>query len=460
MSKVSNERQVLSVSQLNRNVSLLLEKQLPMLWVEGEISNLARPASGHWYLTLKDKSAQVRCAMFRSSQQRVAFTPSNGMQVLVRCKVGLYEGRGDYQLIIEHMQEAGFGALQRQFDQLKQRLHSEGLFDPNHKQVLPASIKRIGVITSPSGAAIKDILAVLARRFPAIAVSIYPSVVQGDQAATALINALEIANRDARCDVLLLSRGGGSLEDLWCFNDEALARAIFASQLPVVSAVGHEIDFTIADFVADHRAATPSAAAELLSPDSAKLLSQLQGMKIQLIHAIRGRLRNLEQHNDFLSQRLRHPGQRLAEQTQHLTHLRTRLINAITSQLQRRKISLSALSNRHQTQHPRYVITIHRGTLNRALTQLSRATTQHVQRKRQRLVQNLHLLDTVSPLKTLERGYSVLRNDDGAVIRSIAEIHDGECVKAQVLDGEIRLTATEKRANSVISPGTKTPQAT
>ena len=266
------QRQILSVSQLNRQTRQLLETHLPLIWVEGELSNFACPASGHWYFSLKDEQAQVRCAMFRNRNSRVRLPsggrPGNGLQVLVRCRVSLYEGRGEFQLIVEHMEEAGLGALQRRFEQLKNKLDSEGLFTTEHKQPLPALPRRIGVITSPTGAAIQDILQVLQRRFAAIPVTIYPTAVQGQEAIAGLTHAIEQANDHGSCDVLIVGRGGGSMEDLWAFNEESVARAIFASDIPIISAVGHEVDFTIADFVADQRAPTPSAAAELLSPDS------------------------------------------------------------------------------------------------------------------------------------------------------------------------------------------------
>ena len=446
MNNTSTERRVLSVSQLNRSVRQLLEKNLSMLWIEGEISNLARPGSGHWYLTLKDSSAQVRCAMFRNSQARVRFTPSNGMQVLVRCKAGLYEGRGEFQLIIEHMEEAGSGALQRQFEQLKARLSDEGLFDTQHRQPLPTSIARIGVITSPSGAAIKDVLAVLARRFPATAVSIYPSLVQGEQAASQLVDAIQRANRDARCDVLLVTRGGGSLEDLWCFNEESVARAIFASRLPIVSAVGHEIDVTIADFVADHRAATPSAAAELLSPDRVEIDRQFKALRAQLADAIGRRIRDLQQRNDFLSQRLRHPGQRLGEQRRHLEHLTGRLLRAQILSLDRRQLQLAALYGRVQGQHPQHAVTGHKDRLQRTVQRLHLGIAQRLQRAQQRYTQTTHLLDAVSPLKTVARGYAIVRDGQGAVVKSVTGVRSGDQLKAQVGDGEIVFAVTDTTA--------------
>ena len=293
MEKNINNRQIFSVSELNRTVRQLLENSLTLLWVEGEISNFARPGSGHWYMTLKDEKSQVRCAMFKGSNMRVSFEPANGMSVLVRCKAGIYEGRGEYQLVIEHMEEAGFGALQRQFEQLKASLSKEGLFDSSHKREIPSSIHHAGIVTSPTGAAIKDILSVLRRRFPSIAVTIYPTAVQGEQAQSQIVEAITNANDDNRCDVLIVGRGGGSLEDLWSFNEESVARSIHNSRIPIVSAVGHEIDFTIADFVADLRAPTPSAAAELISPDCNKVGIQFRNLELDLAKTIMRRVQNL-----------------------------------------------------------------------------------------------------------------------------------------------------------------------
>ncbi|NNG14391.1 MAG: exodeoxyribonuclease VII large subunit, partial [Gammaproteobacteria bacterium] len=277
------QRQVFSVSELSGAARELLEDNFPLIWVEGEISNLAQPASGHIYFSLKDPSAQLRCAMFRMKRRLLDFDPENGQQVLVRAKVSLYEARGDFQLIIEHMEEAGDGALRREYEAMKRRLRNEGLFEAAHKQAIPELPKQIGVLTSPTGAAIRDILSVLKRRFPSIPILIYPVPVQGQGATKKIAQAIELANIRRECDVLLLSRGGGSLEDLWAFNEELLAHAIFKSEIPIVSAVGHEVDFTIADFVADVRAATPSAAAELLSPDRQEWLARLNSLQRRLL---------------------------------------------------------------------------------------------------------------------------------------------------------------------------------
>ena len=436
------ERQILSVSQLNRSVRHLLETQLPMLWVDGEISNFARPASGHWYLTLKDDQAQVRCAMFRNTNQRVGFQPSNGTQVLVRCRAGLYEGRGEYQLVIEHMEEAGFGALQRQFEMLKQQLSTEGLFDTQHKQPMPESVRHIGVITSATGAAVKDILSVLNRRFPSIRVSIFPTAVQGAQAAGQIIEAINNANRQGQCDALIVGRGGGSLEDLWPFNEETVARAIFASEIPIVSAVGHEVDFTIADFVADLRAPTPSAAAELLSPDGEDMLNQFEGFEILLGEAMTRKIRQLEQRTDYLQKRLQHPGRKLQEQAQHLDHLDIRLRRAMAGTMQQQAVRMKTLGDKLVRQNPRDAIVQRQQLVANAVKHMMRAVSQQLESKQNKTAQAMHLLDTVSPLKTLGRGYSIIRDNNDAVIRSVAAVKAGDELRGQLVDGEVVFAVT------------------
>tara|TARA_B110000879_G_scaffold129079_1_gene169745 strand:+ start:454 stop:1803 length:1350 start_codon:yes stop_codon:yes gene_type:complete len=437
-----SERQIFSVSQLNRSVRHLIETQLPLLWVEGEISNFARPASGHWYLTLKDDQAQVRCAMFRNSNQRVGFKPANGTQVLVRCRAGLYEGRGEYQLVIEHMEEAGFGALQRQFEQLKQQLSDEGLFDNQHKKPMPDSVSHIGVITSATGAAVKDVLSVLERRFPSIKVSIFPTAVQGDQAAKQIVEAIANANQLGQCDALIVGRGGGSLEDLWPFNEEVVARAIFASAIPIVSAVGHEVDFTIADFVADLRAPTPSAAAELLSPDGEDILNQFEGFEILLTEAMGRKIQQLGQRADYLKKRLRHPGHKLQEQSQHLDHLDIRLRRAINSRLEQQRQRMNLVQSQLARVHPGEAIDSYHQLVARYVKQMSRSIKQQLEVRRSRTGQAMHLLDTVSPLKTLGRGYSIIRDADDAVIRSVAAVAEGDVLRGQLEDGEVVFAVT------------------
>ncbi len=439
----STDRQIFSVSQLNRSVRHLLETQLPMLWVEGEISNFARPGSGHWYLTLKDDQAQVRCAMFRNANQRVGFQPANGTQVLVRCRAGLYEGRGEYQLVIEHMEEAGFGALQRQFEQLKQKLTAEGLFDNQHKQPMPESVRHIGVITSSTGAAVKDILSVLNRRFPAIKISIFPTMVQGEQAAGQIVQAIADANQYGLCDALIVGRGGGSLEDLWPFNEEAVARAIFTSEIPVISAVGHEVDFTIADFVADLRAPTPSAAAEVLSPDGEDMLNQFEGFEILLAEAVTRKIRHLEQSTDYLQKRLQHPGRKLQEQAQHLDHLDIRLRRAMAGKMQQQTAQMQSAQDRLVRQSPKQAIAQRKQAVANSVKQIMRAVGQQLELKQSKTAQAMHLLDTVSPLKTLGRGYSIIRDSSDKVVKTVAQVSAGDTLRGQLTDGEVVFSVTE-----------------
>src|ERR1700690_3977565 len=325
------DRDVYSVSRLNREVRVLLEGGFGSLWLEAEMSNLARPSSGHWYFSLKDATAQVRCCMFRQRNMLSAFAARDGQKVLVRARIGLYEPRGEYQLVIDHMEDSGLGALKRQFEELSAKLAAEGLCAAERKRPLPMIPKRIGVITSPTGAAIRDILHVLARRFAAVPVLIYPVSVQGAAAAAEIVAAVRFAGRHAACDVLILARGGGSLEDLWAFNDETLARAIVASPIPVISGVGHEIDFTIADFAADVRAPTPSAAAEIAVPDGEEWLASLSRLALRLR---RGLLRRLEAQRERLRwligrAALVSPSARLSQQTQRLDDLEQRMSRAL-----------------------------------------------------------------------------------------------------------------------------------
>src|SRR3984885_10328746 len=341
-------RDIYSVSRLNREVRVLLERGFASLWLEAEISNLARPSSGHWYFSLKDAGAQVRCCMFRQRNMLCAFGPKDGQKVLVRARIGLYEPRGEYQLLIDHMEDSGLGALKRQFEELSAKLAAEGLFAPERKRALPMIPKRIGVITSPSGAAIRDILHVLARRFAAVPVLIYPVSVQGATAAAEIVAAVRLAGRRAECDVLILARGGGSLEGLWAFNDEALSRAIVASPIPVVSGIGHEIDFTIADFAADVRAPTPSAAAEIAVPDGEEWLASLARLAQRLQRGLRRRVEAQRERLRWLIGRaaLVSPAARLSQQTQRLDDLEQRMSRALRQILADRRSLLGERRSR------------------------------------------------------------------------------------------------------------------
>ncbi|BFM20592.1 exodeoxyribonuclease VII large subunit [Gilvimarinus japonicus] len=436
-----NSRTIYSVTALNRLSRQLLETHLPLVWIEGEISNFARPSSGHWYFTLKDDAAQVRCAMFRNRNAGLRFTPTQGEQVLLRARVSLYEGRGDYQLIAEHMEPAGHGALQRAYEQLKDKLAKEGLFDPERKQALPELPRHIGVITSPTGAAIRDVLSVLQRRYPAIPVSIIPVPVQGTEAAPAIVQALAMAARSQLFDVLLLTRGGGSLEDLWPFNDERVARAISLCPVPLISAVGHEVDVTIADFVADVRAPTPSAAAELVVPDVSEQLVRLQVRERHLGQTIQRRLQRLSEQLNHLQKRLRHPGDHLRQQSQRLDQLELRLNSAINHKLERTKQTLANLEARQPD--PRYALQHLKAQFQRTRSALMQQWQASHQRASQRLGENARLLHSVSPLSTLERGYALVTDSHGKIVRDSDAVQQGDKVTAKLARGELHCQIIE-----------------
>jgi exodeoxyribonuclease VII large subunit len=435
------DSRVLSVTQLNRLARQLLEEHFPAVLVEGEISNLSMPSSGHWYFTLKDAGAQVRCAMFRNRNMFVRLRPRDGMKLLVKARLSLYEGRGDYQLIVESLEETGAGALRRAFEQLKQKLLQEGLFASERKRPLPSLPRHIAVITSPTGAAIRDVLSVLRRRFPATLVTIVPVQVQGQSSAAELTAAVQRVNRREHClvdvDVILLTRGGGSLEDLWSFNDETLARAIAASALPVVSAVGHEVDFTIADFVADLRAPTPSAAAELLSPHQDDYLQLLRTWEARLQTLTKTRITQLNRQLAAVSRLLRHPGRRLQQQSQRLDELETRLRRAALSRqvaLQRR-LQLAML--RFKQQAPGQRVARQQQALRQQLEHLHRAMQHRLRYGRQQLAAKSQALQTVSPLATLGRGYSITRDAAGHVLHSYAEATVGSTIETQLAQGKV-----------------------
>jgi len=440
-SSVSPQREILTVTDLNRRARTLLESEFKQIWVEGEISNFSRPASGHWYFTLKDNGAQVRCAMFSNRNRGLRLQVQNGMHVILRAKVSLYEGRGDYQLIAENLIDAGEGRLQREFEELKRSLAQQGLFSQQHKRPLPVLPSHIGVVTSPTGAAIRDILTVLKRRFPGIPVSVIPAAVQGKEAATQIVSAIELAQRlndsEQAIDVLIVGRGGGSLEDLRPFNEEIVARAIFNCTIPIVSAVGHEVDFTIADFVADIRAATPSAAAELLSPDRDEWQRSLKKNQRTLIDSLQRRLLNANQQLNNLFRRLRHPGQQLQEQAQRLDDMEARFTLALKHQLilQRSQLeTLSATLGKYQPGHQINRLTMHNQQLAQRLQSAMKHTLENYQ---QRIKGNSLALHTLSPLQTLSRGYAINKNQQGHIIRNSHDVSIGDKITTQLGQGQL-----------------------
>ncbi len=444
-------RDIWSVSRLNGEIRAVLEGSFPLLWVEGEISNLATPRSGHSYFSLKDAHAQVRCALFRNKRQLLRFQPKDGDKVLIRARISLYEARGDFQLIVEHMEPAGEGALQRAFEELKAKLDSEGLFDAGLKKPLPAFPRCIGIVTSPTGAALRDILQILKRRFPALAVIIYPTLVQGDNAAREITRTLKLADQRGDCDLLILARGGGSLEDLWAFNDETLARTIAGLHTPLISAVGHEVDFTIADFVADRRAPTPSAAAELATQNQEQLQARLQELRQRLDKAIERKLQGYRQHLAHISHKLQilRPQRRLQQHQQLLDELGMRLERGMRQLLAQKLQHCSQLSARLKLQTPAHRLTILRERLVNNQQKLQHNMHHLLSRKSLQLASLSREFQAVSPLQTLARGYSITTDaETGNIITHSTEIRPGQRIHTRLLEGHLISTveSCEKEA--------------
>ena len=436
---ISHSDEIYTVSRLNREVRLVLEGSFTTVWVEGEISNFAAPNSGHWYFSLKDATAQVRCAMFRPQNRKLGFIPKDGMQVLMKARLSLYEGRGDYQLLAEHLEEAGEGKLRQEFEALKRRLHEAGLFDEAHKKALPTLPKTIGVITSATGAAIRDILSVLARRFSYAKIIVYPTLVQGDSAAPTIVTAIETANRRNEVDVIILARGGGPLEDLWPFNEEIVAHAIFRSEIPIISGVGHEVDFTIADFVADG-AATPSAAAELVAPAIEELLESVAQDQKHLVRLIKQKLQHFQQNLVWVNKHLQqqHPKRRLSEQAQlldqcelNLVRLQTKLITRYQAQIHTLKAKLAGFTPHHKIRELHH-------QLNHSYRSMQNLITSSVQDRQQTLANLSGKLDAMSPLSTLKRGFSIATNaQDHQILRDASEVKPGDKINVQLIHGNL-----------------------
>lgn len=435
----SSSRTIYSVTELNRSAASVLEQNFAWVWVEGEISNLAQPSSGHIYFSLKDSGAQVRCAMFKSRKQSLKFQPENGQQVQIRGKVSLYQPRGDYQLIADRMEEAGDGALQRKFEQLKSKLAAEGLFDEDYKQDVPELPECIGVITSNTGAAIHDVLSVIARRFPSIPVRLYSVPVQGEAAAPAICRALELAEEQAECDVLLLVRGGGSLEDLWAFNEATVAHAIYDCPIPVVSGVGHEVDVTIADFVADVRAATPTAAAETVTPDQSSWLQSMQWYQQRLQQLMAEKIQRRSESIGWLSKRLtqQHPVAVVERLSQRVDDVEQRLHYAWRYRLQQQQNRFQQLRARLLSVSPELVVSNYQHRLQILRQNLHHQMQQTLEHQKARLQNNARTLNAISPLNTLERGYSITSNNQGKNITHSDEVKIGDEIKTRLHKGQI-----------------------
>jgi exodeoxyribonuclease VII large subunit len=435
-------RVIYSVSGLNHEVRDLLEGNFATVWIEGEISNLARPASGHAYFSLKDESSQIRCALFKSRGSQLGFDLDNGMLVLARARVSLYEARGDYQLIVEQMEPAGEGALRLAFERLKQSLDAQGLFETEHKLALPSFPHRLGIVTSPTGAAVRDVLSVVKRRFPALPVVIYPTLVQGPDAPAAIAAMIKTAVERRECDLLILTRGGGSLEDLWAFNDERVARAIYACDIPLISAVGHQIDFTIADFVADLRAPTPSAGAELASPDQHELLAIAAGARQRLMTTMSGTLQRLQVSLSSAARQLRHPGRRLQELAQRLDDARHQIDVATQMVLANRRGSLATLAARLKGRSPMMHITLKMSELSAAEKRLRIAMQSTRQIYGNRLEILARALDAVGPQATLARGYAII-SQNGQILRDARNTQPGAKLSAKLAHGSLTLSVDE-----------------
>jgi exodeoxyribonuclease VII large subunit len=440
-------REVLTISQLNAQARMLLERGLGSVWLEGEISNLARPGSGHWYFSLKDEGAQVRCAMFRSRCQLVRFPVRDGSRVLARGRVSLYEARGEFQVVVEHLEEAGEGALRRRIEELKRKLQAEGLCDDARKRPRPHLPRRVGVVTSPTGAALRDVLHILRRRFPAVPVLVYPVAVQGEAAPREIVQALQLAGLRRDCDVLILARGGGSLEDLMAFNDESVARAVAACPIPVITGVGHETDVTIVDFVADERAPTPSGAAERAVPDAAEYLRALAALTRNLVAAMRRRLstqvQGLRQHERRLARC--HPGARLRQHAQRLDELEQRLQHCVRRRLDRARVRLGNARALLARSSPDRKLVPLRLRLDAAARRLPTAMRRRVERARDRWQRGMATLHAVSPLATLERGYAIVADAQGHVVTEAASLAPGTSIEARLARGSVAATVTSVR---------------
>lgn len=445
----ANPAPSLTVSELTRDAKTLLESHFDWVSVEGEIGDFTAASSGHWYFTLKDASAQVRCAMFRRANARVKPTPARGDHVRIRARVSLYEARGEFQLICEHLAPAGDGALQLAFERLKQRLSDEGLFAQSRKQPLPTDAQKIGVVTSSAGAAIHDILSVLQRRSPRSEVLLYPVPVQGSEAAPLIAAAIARANTfhaDGKLslDVLIVGRGGGSLEDLWAFNEEVVARAIAASAVPVVSAVGHEVDFSIADFVADYRAPTPSAAAEVVTTDQREWQQRFDQAGLRLTQLIKGRIDQQRQQLGHLRSRLRHPGYRLAQRREQLEVFRLRLHRATMRRLDTEGRALGQLRERLLRSHPQRRLSQTRGHLNELGVTLKQTLEDRLRRTREQLAHRRKLLETLGPQNTLNRGYAIVTAADGKALKRSVAVAIGDDVQVRLASGRLAATVIER----------------
>lgn len=432
---------VLTVTELNRSAKAILEHSLPLLWVSGEISNLKQYQSGHWYFSLKDAHAQVRCVMFRHKNQYLAWQLKEGMQVEVHALATLYEARGDFQLTVENIRQAGLGLLYEAFERLKVKLEQAGLFDPAHKKILPAFPRQIGIITSLNTAALHDVLTTLSRRMPSLSVIIYPAPVQGEGAAAKIADAIRLAAKRAECDVLILCRGGGSIEDLWAFNEEVVAQAIYTCSIPVVTGIGHETDFTIADFVADVRAPTPTGAAQMVAPNAEEITKHLRHLRHCIQHGMQRNLERYMQMIDLLAHRLLHPGERIAHQLKHFQHLQERLLNIWLRHMETHHWQLNEYNQRLHASKPDIPILL-KQQYDRAV-RLRRAVMHRFEILENTLQHQQAHLAHLNPQSVLARGYSITYTADGDILRNWQQIHSGDDIQVTLAEGWALAKVTE-----------------
>jgi len=442
---VNSQQKIYQVSELNQKVRMMLEGEFLNVWITGEISNFVRAASGHWYFSLKDKKAQIKGAMFKGNNRSVRAQIGDGTQVLVRGRLSLYEPRGDYQLIVETMEPAGEGLLKQQFEQLKQNLAQLGLFDQDVKRPIPIAPKRVGIVTSPTGAAIHDILTVLKRRSPQTEVVIYPTMVQGEHASQNIIWAINAANYRQEVDVLIVGRGGGSLEDLWSFNDEALAHTIYNSALPIISAVGHEVDVSISDFVADLRAPTPSAAAELVSTDNDELKTQIRTLYSKLLTAFSHQHKSRKSDFIKLSKNLSllHPSHQIRLSQQKTDELQLRMSGLVQQQIATAKQTKTLFQQRLLAQSPKHQVSMAKSNLAHLSEKLIALNEHNLEQQNNKFSRLIEKLNLVSPLATLQRGYSITSNENNQVVSQVEQVQAGDPLTIKVSNGEIKTKVTE-----------------
>jgi len=442
---LDNTQEIISVSEINRRAKSILEENFPFVWIQGEVSNFFSAASGHWYFSLKDESSEIRCAMFANKSHRITFEPKNGDHLVLNGTLSIFEGRGQYQIIVEHIELAGEGALLKAFEELKKKLLTEGLFDDSLKKKLPSYPRSIAVVTSPDGAVIQDIINVLSRRSPFFDLTVVPTLVQGEKAAPLICEALNKASDLENIDLIILARGGGSIEDLWAFNNEEVARAIVNCPIPLVSAVGHETDFTISDFVADIRAPTPSIAAEIISQPYSELKETLEGYQGYLLKSVESQFDSQRTHITNLIKRIRHPGDKLREIGQRVDYLETALIQEMHQKVSFKKNQLNLTQLSLQQNSPQNKVKEAKVYLQNASKDLLKAFQLKIERKRKLLGELVATIEAVSPLSVLARGYSIISTEpEGKILSSSNQVKIGQTISAVLNKGRIKAEVKSK----------------